>query len=158
MNVRQYLLIPLAIFVFSILILGFVYPLMLNGIGLIAKNNAEGSLIIINGTIIGSYLIAGKINNSAFFWANYNNSFVSGYDPYITVNQALSQVNRISNSTGISKQFLINIIYENSEQIEEQDLFIFSPGQRVVNVMELNAILIRKYPNIYDKYLKLNSK
>ncbi len=157
MNIKQYILIPLAIFIFSLLILGLVYPLVLNGIGLIVKNNTEGSLIIVNGTIIGSYLIAGKINNSAFFWPNYNNSFISGYDPYITVNQALSQVDRISNSTGISKQFLINIIYENSKEIEQQNLYIFSPGEKVVNIMKLNEILIKTYPNIYDKYLKINS-
>jgi K+-transporting ATPase c subunit len=153
MMVKQYVLVPIAIFVFCLILLGLVYPLIIRGFSLAFKNKADGSPIIINKTIIGSYLISGYINNSAFFWPNYNNSFAFGYDPYITINQALSQINRISNSTGISKQFLKELIYKNSYQIEEENLFLFSPGQRIVNVMELNEILIKTYPNIYSKFL-----
>ncbi|MDP8003582.1 MAG: potassium-transporting ATPase subunit C [Caldisphaera sp.] len=142
---------PIIVFVFVLVIAGIAYPYLLTGLGyLFFKENTIGSPIIINGTIIGSYLIAGKINNSALFWPNYNNSFEFGYDPYITVNQALSQVDRISNYTGIPKSYLIKIIYENSNQIEREDIYIFSSGQRVVNVMQLNYILIKSFPKIYS--------
>ena len=158
MMIKQYILIPIAIFVFCLILLGLVYPIMIREVSILFKNKANGSPIIVNKTIIGSNLISGYINSSAFFWPNYNISFASGYDPYITVNQALNQINRISNSTGIPKQFLREIIYKNSYQLEEENLFLFSPDQKIVNVMELNEILIKTYPGIYNKYLADGSR
>ena len=64
----------------------------------------------------------------------------SGLDPHITLEGALSQINRISNVTGISSEEIIKIVRKKSRG---HILGLF--GQKIVNVLELNSELQTLY-------------
>ena len=64
----------------------------------------------------------------------------SGLDPHITLAGALSQINRISNATGISTKEITKIV-ENKSRGYILGLF----GQKITNVLELNLELQKLY-------------
>jgi K+-transporting ATPase ATPase C chain len=69
----------LKIFVFLTVLTGIVYPLLITGIGrLIFPHQANGSLIVRNGQIIGSELIAQKSDTSIYFSSRPS---AIGYNP-----------------------------------------------------------------------------
>lgn len=64
----------------------------------------------------------------------------SGLDPHITYEGALSQLDRVSDSTGIDKEDLIKIIRKNAKPR------IFNLlGQNIVTVLELNSEIKKIY-------------
>jgi K+-transporting ATPase ATPase C chain len=63
----------------------------------------------------------------------------SGLDPHISPKAALAQVNRVSKTTGISKEELISLIKKHTEG---RELGLF--GEQRVNVLMLNLDLIKK--------------
>ena len=67
----------------------------------------------------------------------------SGVDPDITLEDALSQVSRISTATGISQSELTAIVNQN----EEGTLWVF--GNPYVNVLRLNLSLIQHFQSFY---------
>lgn len=66
-------------------------------------------------------------------------SSASGLDPDISVQDALLQVKRISQVTGLSDTYLIGLI---NRDIQRRTLGIW--GEPVINVMDLNLDLLRK--------------
>jgi K+-transporting ATPase ATPase C chain len=136
--------------VLSLLICGLLFPLLITALAqLFFPYQAGGEIVQLNGTSIGSNLIAQNFNLTArarlIFFQERNDS-ASLVDPDITLQDAYSQVPRISSATGISPDSLNTIINEN----EEGTFWIF--GSPYVNVLRINLALIKAYPFIYKGY------
>ncbi len=142
----------IGIAIISLLICGLFFPLLITGIAeATMPYQANGSLAHLSGgRIVGSYLIDNNFTQPVFFQGrnetNVLNASASGVDPDITLQQAYSQVPRISNATGIAQEALMNVINSNTEGT----FWIF--GSPYVNVLKLNLILIQKYPQAYSGY------
>ena len=131
--------------VVSLLICGLFFPLLVTGIGqALFPYQANGEIVQLNGKDVGSNLIAQNFTLPIFF--HPRNDSASGVDPDITVQDAYSQIPRISNTTGISPTVLTNIANQN----QEGALWIF--GNPYVNVLRINLELIKAYPEIYTEY------
>jgi len=150
-KIREHLRPLIAIAVISLIIGGVFFPFLITGIGqAIFPSQANGDLVKLNGRTVGSQYIDNGFTLPVFFQArnesNPENASASGVDPDITVPQALSQVPRISNATGISSDQLNNIVNDNIAGT----VWIF--GSPYVNVLHLNIILIQTYPTIYSNF------
>lgn len=139
--------------VISLLICGLFFPLLITGIAeATMPYQANGSLAHLSssGRVVGSYLIDNNFTRPLFFQGrnetNVLDASASGVDPDITLQQAYSQVPRISNATGIAPEAITNIINSNTEGT----FWIF--GSPYVNVLKLNLILMQKYPQQYSAY------
>ena len=133
----------------SLLICGLFYPFLITGIGQVFfPNQANGDLVELNGQIVGSNLIAQNFTLPIFFHARNETAdpSASGVDPDITMQDAYSQIPRISNATGISGDSLTVIV----NQSQEGTFLIF--GSPYVNVLQLNLELIKEYPTVYAAY------
>ena len=134
--------------VLSLLMCGLFFPLLITALAQVFfPYQAGGEIVQLNGKSIGSNLIAQDFNLTArdrlIFFQERNDS-ASGADPDITLQEAYSQIPRISNATGISPDSLRAIINQN----KEGTVWIF--GSPYVNVLRINLALIRAYPSIYD--------
>ena len=107
-------------------------------------SQANGSIVQFKGRTAGSQLIAQSFTNASLF--HPRNDSASGVDPDITLADALSQVSRISNATGISANDLAKIVKENTEGT----FWIF--GEPYVNVLKINIILIQTYQSYYESF------
>lgn len=137
--------------IMSLLICGLFFPLLVTGIAQATMPfQANGDIAQLNGHPVGSYLIDNGFTLPIFFHArNESNPSIasaSGVDPDINVADALSQIPRISNATGISSTTLTQIVNGNEEGV------YWIVGSPYVNVLKLNLILINKYPSIYSNY------
>jgi len=150
-KVKEHLRPLVGIAVISLIIAGVFFPFLITGIGqTFFPNQANGDLVKVDGRTVGSYYIDNGFTMPVFFQgrneSNPQNASASGVDPDITVPQALSQVPRISQSTGISSDQLSNLVNDNTEGT----LWIF--GSPFVNVLHLNVILIQTYPVVYKNF------
>jgi potassium-transporting ATPase KdpC subunit len=135
--------------VVSILICGLFYPFLITGIGQVFfPNQANGDLVQLNGKVVGSNLIAQSFTSPIFFHTRNETALpsASGVDPDITLQDAYSQIPRISNVTGIPADSLTNIVNQN----QEGTLWIF--GNQYVNVLRINLVLIKDYPTVYSGF------
>ena len=131
--------------VVSLILCGLVFPLVVTGLAqVLMPYQANGSVATFNGRNIGSNLIAQNFTQPVFFHPRNNSA--SGVDPDITVQDALSQVPRISSITGISANALEQIVNQN----EEGTFWIF--GSPYVNILRLNLVLMQNYQSIYQKF------
>lgn len=133
--------------VISLLICGIFYPLLMTGIGQVFfPSQANGEIAQSNGNAVGSYLIAQNFSLHSFFHTRNETASpsASGVDPDILLQDAYSQVPRISNATGIPPDSVTNIINQN----QEGTFWIF--GYPYVNVLRLNLALIKEYPSVYN--------
>ena len=131
----------------SLLICGLFFPLLITGLGQVFfPYQANGELVKLNGQAVGSNLIAQNFTLPIFFQTRDQSQSASGVDPDITLQQAYSQIPRISNATGIAADSLTNIVNQN----QEGTLWIF--GNPYVNVLRINLALIRAYPSIYNSF------
>jgi len=80
------------------------------------------------------------------FFYSRNDSVLVGVDPDITVQDAYSQIPRISSATGISTDTLKNMVDQNTERT------MWIAGDEYVNVLNLNLLLIKEYPQIYKQF------
>jgi K+-transporting ATPase ATPase C chain len=129
----------------SLLICGLLFPLLVTGIGQVFfPYQANGEIVQLDGKAVGSNLIAQNFTLPIFF--HPRNDSASGVDPDITLQDAYSQIPRISNATGISSAALTNIVNQN----QEGTLWIF--GSPYVNVLRINLELVNAYPEIYSEY------
>ena len=132
----------------SLLICGILFPLLITGIGQVFfPYQANGEIVQLNGQAVGSNLIAQNFTLPIFFQERNESQSASGVDPDITLQQAYSQIPRISNATGIPVDSLTNIVNQN----QEGTLWIF--GSPYVNVLRINLVLIKEYPAIYSGFL-----
>lgn len=75
-------------------------------------------------------------NNNKFLDLNLISESASGIDPHITDNGAISQIERVSITTGLSKEEIMKLI-EKASRRRICGLF----GEKIVNVLELNLKL-----------------
>jgi K+-transporting ATPase ATPase C chain len=131
--------------VISLLICGLFFPLLVTGIAQVFfPYQANGEIVQLNGKAVGSNLIAQNFTLPIFF--HPRNDSASGVDPDITLQDAYSQIPRISNATGIPADSLTYIV----NQTQEGTLWIF--GSPYVNVLRINLALIKEYPSIYSRF------
>lgn len=142
--------------IFSLLICGLFFPLLITGIAQTTMPyQANGELVTLNGHTVGSNLIDNGFTLPIFFHArnetNPLTASASGVDPDITLPQAYSQIPGISKATGISASALTAIVNGN----KLGTFWIF--GSPYVNVLKLNLILIESYPAIYANFTGTSS-
>ena len=126
--------------VVSLVLCGLAFPLVITGFAqVLFPSQANGDLVQFHGRNVGSNLIAQNFSLPIFF--HPRNDSASGVDPDITVQDAYSQISRISSATGISLEVLQQIVNQN----EEGTLWIF--GTPYVNVLRLNLVLIQTNNN-----------
>ena len=130
----------------SLILCGLIFPLLVTGLAqALFPSQANGSITTIGGRHVGSSLIAQSFNQSFFFHPRPSNVSASGVDPDITLQDALSQIPRISDATGIPRDQLQRIVNDNVQRT-----FWFM-GDPYVNVLHLNQVLIATYP-FYQAY------
>ena len=133
----------------SMLLCGLVFPLLVTGFAqVLLHDQANGSIAHLNGSngrSVGSYLIAQNFSSPFFFHSRNVTLSASGVDPDITVEDALSQIRRISAATNITQSDLSNLVSQNIERTS----FVF--GDEYVNVLRLNLALIQNDQSIYQK-------
>lgn len=129
----------------SLLICGIIFPLAVTGVAqLFLRDPANGSIVhYSNNTAAGSYLIAQNFSQPYFFHSRNATLSASGVDPDITLQDALNQIPRISNATGISQSDLTSLV----NQHIEGTLWVF--GNPYLNVLGLNIALVQNYKNFY---------
>ena len=131
--------------VISLVLCGLVFPLVITGIAQVFfPSPANGSLVQFHGRNVGSRLIAQNFSLPIFFYTR--NDSASGVDPDITVQDAYSQIPRISSASGISVDMLQQIVNQN----QEGTFWIF--GTPYVNVLKINLVLIQTNSSAYQAF------
>jgi len=129
----------------SFLMCGLVFPLIVTGAAqLLFPSQANGGIVQLNGGNVGSQLIAQNFSQAIFFHPRSGSA--SGVDPDITLQDAYSQIPRISNATGISVTALTTVV----NQTLEGSLGPF--GDPYVNVLRINLALINQFPQAYGAF------
>ena len=141
----------LALAVASLLVCGLLFPLVITGVSqTVLPYQADGSLARLGNRTVGSYYIDNGFALPIFFHSrnesNPLNASASGVDPDIPLTDALSQVPRIHEATGIPVADLTNIVMAH----EQRTLWI--AGDPYVNVLELNLALINTFRSVYSQY------
>jgi K+-transporting ATPase ATPase C chain len=127
--------------ILSLVVCGLLFPLIVTGIAqLLFPSQANGDIVKLNGQDVGSSLIAQNFTSAMFFHSR--NDSASGPDPDITVQEAYSQIPRISNATGISSESLMSMIDQNTERT------LWIAGDEYVNVLNLNLQLIHTLESV----------
>ena len=135
--------------VLSMLLCGLAFPLIVTGFAqVLLHDQANGSLAHLNGTngkTIGSYIVAQNFSKPFFFHSRNVTLSASGVDPDITLQDALSQIPRISAATNITQSSLSSLVSQNIERTS----FVF--GDEYVNVLRVNLSLIQANQSTYQK-------
>jgi potassium-transporting ATPase KdpC subunit len=143
----------LKVVILMIIVAGIAYPLLLVIIGEITLPfQSNGSLLTLDGKVIGSKLIAQQFNSDKFFHVGPATNSTSAVDPHITPEAAFLQVPRISDATGLQQNLLRTAIQLNIERNKISNMVVFSP--QYVNVLEVNLGLITGYPEVYPEFTK----
>lgn len=133
--------------VVSLVLCGLLFPLVVTVVAqVLFPYQANGDIVQLHGRPVGSSLIAQNFTSPMLFHPRPINDSASGVDPDITLQDAYSQIPRISASTGISSVALKQIVDANTERT----IWIF--GEPFVNVLKINLILISEYPTIYQSF------
>lgn len=139
-----------------LVVTGIVYPLILIVIGQSGlPYQSNGSLITLNGKVIGSKLIAQDFKSPKFFHPRPSTDSASNVDPDITPENAFLQVSNVSRATGINQNALQTLIELNIERNRISNAVAFTPDY--VNVLEVNLELVNQYPNVYSLFLGGNT-
>ncbi|HME19060.1 MAG TPA: potassium-transporting ATPase subunit C [Nitrososphaerales archaeon] len=133
----------------SLIVCGLFFPLLITGLAqLFFPYQANGQMVRLNGHAVGSVLISQQFTLPVFFHGrNESNPLTASaslVDPDIPLDQALSQIPRISNATGIPADAIRGVVLQHVEGT----FWIF--GSPYVNVLRLNTALIRAYPSVYN--------
>ena len=135
-----------------LVVTGIVYPLVLVAIGQIGfPYQSNGSLITLNGQVIGSKLIAQDFKSNMFFHPRPSSDSASTVDPDITSGSAFLQISNVSHATGINQNALQTLIELNIERNRISNMVAFAPDY--VNVLQINSELLSQYPAIYNTFL-----
>ena len=133
----------------SMLLCGLVFPLLVTGFAqVLLHDQANGSIAHLNESndrSVGSYLIAQNFSSPFFFHSRNVTLSASGVDPDITLEDALSQIPRISATTNITQSDLSRLVGQNIERTS------WILGDEYVNVLRLNLALIQEYQSTFQK-------
>ena len=141
----------LKIVILIVLATGIAYPLLLVAIGQISLPfQSNGSLLTLDGKVIGSKLIAQDFKSDKFFHSRPAANSTSTVDPHITPEDAYSQIQRISEATGLPQSTLKTAVQLNMERNKLTNWIVFAPPY--VNVLEVNIDLINSYPELYHEF------
>lgn len=136
------------IVVLMVITTGVAYPLLVTAIGqTVLPSQSNGSQVILDGKVVGSELISQSFDSPKFFHSRNSTDSGSGVDPDITPNDALSQISRISSSTGIPSNALKTLVELDIERNKETNALVFAPDY--VRVLNLNVELVNQYPEVY---------
>ena len=150
----DYLSSSLRIMLLMILVTGIAYPIILVLIGVYTMPyQSTGSLLTLNGKIIGSKLIAQEFKSAKFFHTRPPTDSASTVDPHITPENAFTQVSNVSKATGIPHNVLETLINLNIERNKITNGLFFAP--QYVNVLEVNLDLVKQYPEHYQEFLNI---
>jgi len=131
----------------SLLLCGLIFPLVVTGVAqVLLPYQANGDIVNFHGRNVGSILIAQDFESPMFFHSRNATLSASGVDPDITLQDAYSQIPRINNTTGIPSDVLKLLVDQNIERT------MWIVGDPYVNVLNLNLLLIEKYPAIYASF------
>jgi len=131
----------------SLVLCGLIFPLLVTGVAqVLLPYQANGDIVRFHGRNVGSILIAQDFESPMFFHSRNATLSASGVDPDITLQDAYSQIPRIQNATGISSDELKQLVDQNIERT------MWIAGDPYVNVLNLNLLLIEKYPSIYAPF------
>ncbi|HEY7570112.1 MAG TPA: potassium-transporting ATPase subunit C [Nitrososphaeraceae archaeon] len=150
--VTHYLSSSLRIMLLMIVVTGIAYPIILVLIGeYTLPYQSTGSILTLNGKIIGSKLIAQEFKSAKFFHSRPPSDSASTVDPHITPENAFDQVSNVSKATGIPHNVLETLINLNIERNKITNGLFFAP--QYVNVLEVNLDLVKQYPEHYQEFL-----
>ena len=150
---RQSLNPSLRIVILMILATGIAYPVLLVLIGDVTLPfQSTGSMLTLDGKIVGSKLIAQEFKSEKLFHIRPASNSTSTVDPHITPEEAYAQVPRISKVTGLPESTLKTAIQFNIEKNKVSNVLVFAPPY--VNVLEVNIQLISGYPDVYHGICK----
>ena len=131
----------------SLVLCGLLFPLLVTGVAQVfMPYQANGDIVSLHGRNVGSSLIAQDFESPMFFHSRNATLSASGVDPDITLQDAYSQIPRINNATGIPSDDLKLLVDQNIERT------MWIVGDPYVNVLNLNLLLIEKYPAIYASF------
>ena len=131
--------------IISLVLCGLAFPLIVTGFAqVLFPSQANGEFVQFHGRNVGSNLIAQNFSLPIFFQPR--NDSASGVDPDITIQDAFSQIARISSHSGISVDALQQIVNQNEEGV----FWIF--GNPYVNVLRLNLALIQTGKAVYNSF------
>lgn len=143
----------IGIAVVSLLVCGLLFPLVVTGVAqLVFPNQANGNLVYLPGNPVpvGSVIAVNSTDYSQPVFFHLRNDSASGFDPDITLQDAQSQVPRISAETGIPASTLQSLVSQNVEGV----WWIF--GAPYVNVQKVNLHLIAEFPSVYANYAQIS--
>jgi K+-transporting ATPase ATPase C chain len=133
--------------IISLVLCGLMFPLLVTGVAqVLLPYQANGDIVRFHGRDVGSSLIAQDFESPMFFHSRNATLSASGVDPDITLQDAYSQIPRIQATTGIPSDALKQLVDQNVERT------IWIVGDPYVNVLNLNLLLIEKYPSIYASF------
>jgi potassium-transporting ATPase KdpC subunit len=151
-TIKNIVIPAIKVFVLMLVVTGIVYPLVLVAIGeSTLPYQSNGSLIAINGNVIGSKLIAQDFKSPKFFHPRSSSDSASNVDPDITPENAFLQVSNVSRATGINPNALNTLIELNIERNRVSNMVAFAPNY--VNVLEVNLELVKQYPDVYSAFM-----
>lgn len=137
-----------------IVVAGISYPVLVTISGQsLLPGPSNGSLVVIDGKTVGSKLVAQEFTSPKFFHSRSASESASGIDPHITKDSALSQIQRISDATGIPTNHLKTMIDLDVSQNKEENWLVLAP--EYANVLKLNLELMTQYPEVYSEFLNL---
>lgn len=140
--------------ILMIVVSGISYPILVTIAGQsLLPEQSNGSLVVIDGKTVGSKLIAQEFTSPKFFHSRSASESASGLDPHITKDLALSQIERISDATGIPTNHLKTMIDLDVSQNKEENWLVLAP--EYANVLKLNLELMAQYPEVYSEFLNL---
>jgi len=133
----------------SLLLCGLFFPLLATAVAqLLLPYQANGEIVLVNGRPVGSMIAVNATDYSSPLFFHLRNDSASGFDPDITLQDAQSQVPRISGSTRIPAATLQSILDQNIEGV----WWVF--GAPYVNVQKVNLLLVSTYPSVYANFTK----
>src|SRR6266849_5583155 len=135
--------------VISLLLCGLLFPLLITGVAqLLFPSQANGELAYVNGHPVGSVVAVNSTDYSLPAFFHLRNNSASGFDPDTTLQDAQSQIPRISGATGIPASTLEGVVNQNVEGV----WWVF--GSPYVNVQRMNLILVAEFPTAYANYTR----
>ena len=131
----------------SLLLCGVLFPLVVTGVAqVVFPYQANGELASLDGRTVGSAIAVNSTDYTQPLFFHPRNDSASGFDPDITLQDAQSQIPRISKATEIPASTLQGIVNQNIEGV----WWVF--GSPYINVQKVNLLLINDFPRVYANY------